>query len=548
MDSTRRTALLAAIGAAALPLAPAIAGKAPHGVGQPDGSGEAHRPRGFDGQRKGDLGNGFYENPVLAGDNPDPSILKDGDIYYHVSSSFIYYPGLVIWKSYDLVNWTPVGPALKTPVGSVYAPDLIKHEGRYYIYFPARSQPEHPNKFPMTNYVIYADDIAGPWSEPVDIGIYDQIDPGHVVGEDGKRYVYSSDGRMGQLSDDGLQVIGEKVKAYYGWKYPTDWSVETFALEGPKFLKRDGYFYLFSAEGGTAGPPTSHMVIVARSKSVHGPWENCPHNPILHTYSAKEPWWSRGHGTAVEGPSGDWWMVYHGYENGFRTLGRQMLLEPIEWTADGWPRATGGDLSKPLRKPVGGKAVPHGAAISGPFDAKSLGARYTFFKPGPSYLDRVSFSQGEMTLKGQGKDPTDASPLLINPGDHSYEMSFEAELQDNATCGILLFYHEKAFCGIACNGKRFIRYQLAAEQLSAPLNASAVSKTLHFRVRNRNNVADFFVSLDGQTWVLDSSFEVSGYNHNMEGKYLSLRPGLYAAGEGSVTFKGLTYRAGLIDG
>ena len=92
---------------------------------------------------------------------------------------------------------------------------------------------------------------------------------------------------------------------------------------------------MITAVGGTAGPPTGHMVIAARSRSIHGPWEHCPHNPIVRTPSADEPWWSRGHASLVEGPAGDWWMVYHAYENGYRTLGRQTLLEPMEWTADG---------------------------------------------------------------------------------------------------------------------------------------------------------------------------------------------------------------------
>jgi beta-xylosidase len=83
------------------------------------------------------------------------------------------------------------------------------------------------------------------------------------------------------------------------------------------------------------------MVIVARSRSINGPWENCPHNPVVHTASAAEPWWSRGHATAVQGPAGDWWLAYHGYENGYRTLGRQMLLEPFAWGDDGWPHALG---------------------------------------------------------------------------------------------------------------------------------------------------------------------------------------------------------------
>src|SRR5918995_657692 len=92
--------------------------------------------RGIEAQRKADLGNGTFLNPILAGDHPDPSILKDGDDYYMTFSSFDAYPGLVLWRSRDLVNWSPIGPALFKNVGSVWAPDLVKHKGRYYIYFP----------------------------------------------------------------------------------------------------------------------------------------------------------------------------------------------------------------------------------------------------------------------------------------------------------------------------------------------------------------------------------------------------------------------------
>ena len=94
---------------------------------------------GVEGQRQADLGNGTFLNPIMAGDHPDPSILKDGGDYYMTFSSFDAYPGLVIWHSRDLVNWQPIGPALFKNVGSVWAPDLVKHQGRYYIYFPGIS-------------------------------------------------------------------------------------------------------------------------------------------------------------------------------------------------------------------------------------------------------------------------------------------------------------------------------------------------------------------------------------------------------------------------
>ena len=161
---------------------------------------------------------------------------------------------------------------------------------------------------------------------------------------DGRRYLFVNGVRRIRLTDDGLATDGTLEHAATPWRYPAEWVVEMFAPEGPKIFRRGPWFYMVAAVGGTAGPPTSHMVTVARSRSIHGPWQDSPHNPMVRTASADEPWWSRGHATLVEGPAGDWWMVYHGYENGYWTLGRQTLLDPVEWDANGWPHARGGDL------------------------------------------------------------------------------------------------------------------------------------------------------------------------------------------------------------
>ena len=134
--------------------------------------------RGVEGQRQADLGNGYYQNPIIAGDHPDPTILKDGANYYLTYSAFYSCPGLVIWHSTDLVNWRPLKAALTKPLGAVWAVDLCKHNGRYIIYIPAA-----PDGDAWSIYAIWADHIEGPWSDPVDLKIAGCIDPGHVVGE-----------------------------------------------------------------------------------------------------------------------------------------------------------------------------------------------------------------------------------------------------------------------------------------------------------------------------------------------------------------------------
>ena len=490
--------------------------------------------RGIEGQRKADLGNGYFLNPIMSGDHPDPSILKDGSDYYMTFSSFDAYPGLVIWHSKDLVNWQPIGPALLKNIGSVWAPDLVKHGSRYYIYFPGVG----PYR---SNYVVWADDIRGPWSEPIDLKI-GRIDPGHAVGPDGKRYLFLSAGYLVTLADDGLSVVGEPRKIYDGWKYPPDWIVEGFAQEGPKIIRKGDYYYMVLAEGGTAGPPTGHMIVAARSKSIEGPWENSPHNPILRATSGDEAWWSKGHGTLIEGPDNRWWIVYHAYEKGFYNLGRQALLEPVEWLDDGWFRAAKYDPARPIPKPVPSSAGPHGFALSDDFSTSRMGTQWSFYAGDVNDRDRYRYEDRRLVLTAKGKSPADSSPLWFVTGDHAYEIEVEIDADPEATAGLLLFYNRRLYVGLGFSAKNFIMHSYGIERPGA--KPAGVANRLNLRLRNDRHIVTIDYSLDGQTWTrYDRGMEVSGYHHNVGYDFLSLRPALYAAGHGEVRFRNFKYRA-----
>ena len=533
-DAFKIAAAGAALGSAALASSTGFAASAP-------GCATLAPPvwgHGVENQRRADLGGGFYRNPIVPGDHPDPTVLKDGDVYYMTFSSFFSYPGLVIWRSTDLVNWAPLGPVLHRPLGTVWAVDLCKHDGRYYIYLPAA-----PDEADWRIYVIHAERIEGPWSDPIDLGITGCIDPGHVVGEDGHRYLFVNGIRKVRLSDDGLSAAGPLEHAYTPWMYPADWVVEGFSPEGPKLLRRGEWFYLVSAVGGTAGPPTGHMVIVARSRSVHGPWENCPHNPIVRTQSAAEPWWSRGHATLVEGPGGDWWMVYHGYENGFRTLGRQTLLEPMTWTADGWPQALGGDLGRPLAKPRGGRAGPAGMALSDDFARDRFGLQWAFHEPAADEMTRVLRVPGGLVLAGRGRTPADSSPLTCGVVDRNYLVEVTLERAPGAEGGLLLFYNHQAFVGLGLSADTIKLWQYAQELgwARAPIAPGPV----RVRMTNIDQVVTFHVSGDeGRTWRQQGlRIEVSGMNHNTFGGFLALKVGVYSVGTGTMMIRDFVYRA-----
>lgn len=494
--------------------------------------------RGFEGQRIADRGDGTFYNPVFAGDHPDPSIIKDGDTYYVTFSSFDAYPGLLIWESKDLVNWSPVGPALHDYIGSVWAPDLVKHDGRYYIYIPTRT-----NSY-KTIYVIHADNISGPWSAPVDLKLHDHIDPGHVVGEDGKRYLFLSNGDMVPLSDDGLATNGDVVHVYDPWRYPEDWDVECFCPEGPKMLRRGDWFYMLTAVGGTAGPPTGHMVIAARSKSVFGPWEHAPNNPQIRTASKDEQWWSRGHATLIEGPTpGDWYLIYHGYENGFWTLGRQCLLEPARWREDGWFEALGGDLSSPFPVPAGGEQRTHGIPLSDDFGSRKLKPQWAFYKPGANEYERLELSGDGLALTAKGEQPANSSPLCVSCGDRAYRIEVEVEREKGAAAGLVLFYSARLYCGLGVDDDGLVMHRYGDPRRRRS-DEIASTERFFLRMENDEHIVTFWTSIDGQSWrKFDVQMEVSGYHHNVAYEFLSLRPAIYVAGKGTAAFRNFKYQA-----
>ncbi len=503
-------------------------------------SAPAQRPgygRGFDNQRIADRGDGTFLNPVVSGDRPDPAVLKDGEDYYLTFSTFDAYPGLTIWHSRDLVNWRPLEAALTRNIGAVWAPSLHKHNGRYLLYIPVKAQPANDI------FVIHAEHIEGPWSDPVPLGLPHHIDPCHAVAEDGSSWLFLSGGDRVRLADDGLSLAGEVEHVYDPWRYPADWVVEGFSPEGPKIHLVGGWYYMITAVGGTAGPPTGHMVIAARSRSLHGPWEDHPGNPLVRTTSIDEAWWSRGHASLVEAPDGSWWSLYHGYENGFWTLGRQCLLDPVEFTPDGWFRMTGGDLAQPLPKPGGGAAVPHGMALSDDFSGPlALGSKWSWFRPAPDEDARIRVADDALHLAGKGEAPSTGSPLLLTAGDRSYMFECDVELAPGGTAGLVLFYDDKLYCGLGFDEARFVTHQYGIER-GRPANPHG--RRMRLRVTNREHIVVFDTSGDGgKTWLrFDRGMEVSGYHHNVRGGFLMLRPGLYAAGPGEAAFRDFRFAA-----
>ncbi|HTY43339.1 MAG TPA: family 43 glycosylhydrolase, partial [Thermoanaerobaculia bacterium] len=301
---------------------------------------------------------GPIKNPVLPGFYPDPSICRVGDDYYIANSTFEWYPGVSLSHSRDLVHWEQVGYALTRSSqldmkgdpnsGGIWAPCLTYSDGLFWlIYTDVR---KWAGSFKdVRNFLVTAPAITGPWSEPVFLdGV--GFDASLFHDDDGRKWYLQMvwDHRAGHNNFGGIMVqeydpkakklVGERKNVWHGSKLGL--------VEGPHFVKKDGWYYLYCAEGGTFA---THAESVARSRSVWGPFEEMPNNPLISSVpDPKNPIQSTGHGCLVDTPNGDWYFAHLGrrqFVNGRSILGRETSIQKIVWDKDGWPRlAQGGVL------------------------------------------------------------------------------------------------------------------------------------------------------------------------------------------------------------
>jgi xylan 1,4-beta-xylosidase len=298
----------------------------------------------------------IVRNPILPGFHPDPSILHVGKDYYIATSTFEWYPGVQLHHSTDLINWELVGYPLQTEhlnmlgnpnSGGVWAPCLSYADGTFYlIYTDCKS---YNGIFKDThNYLTTAPDITGPWSEPVYLNS-SGFDPSLFHDTDGRKWLVNMlwDYRTWKNSFGGilLQEYSAQEKKLIG-KPKNIFSGTTLGLtEGPHLYRRGSYYYLLTAEGGTS---YSHAVTLARSTTIDGPYEVCPWNPILTSYSHPDRILQKaGHASLVEGPGGRWYLVHLcGRPVGtgrYCILGRETCIEEVIWEEDWLRLAAGGN-------------------------------------------------------------------------------------------------------------------------------------------------------------------------------------------------------------
>lgn len=440
-----------------------------------------------------DQGNGTYRNPILPGHYHDPTVLRLEDDYY-LSHCEHDRRGPIIWHSRDLVNWRPLTRIESLAGrGEIWATDLVYHKNKYYLYLPLR-QKTPDGSLSFSNYVVTAEHPSGPWSDPIDLKI-GGIDPGHIATPEGERFIYVNKGIAYPLSRDGTQVTGEAVDAYQSWPIPEDWTIECGCLESPKLFWKNDWYYLVSALGGTAGPATSHMVVVARSCTPIGPWENAPNSPLLRTWDRSEDWWSQGHGTIIEATDGSWWMLYHGIVHGRRSGGRNTLMLPISWTDDDWPFIAEPPTASGVYPKPAGENVGHGMPLSDDFTSDTLAIQWDLLEKMSDFTERIQSGGGELRMTASGNEIGNATRIAQLPVNESYELTVKVHTENGAIAGIGMT-SSHGFVGLELNDGRIIHPRRGRP--SAPETYS--DNTAWLRIRNVDHDVTFYHSVDGINW------------------------------------------------
>lgn len=502
-------------------------------------------------------GKGEYANPIVAGYHPDPSIVRVREDYYLINSSFAHFPGIPIFHSTNLVDWTQIGNAIDRPgqlnlagrkaSEGVFAPDISYHDGLFYIVNTCVNC--------GGNFVITARHPAGPWSKPVWLG-FNGIDPS-IFWDGDKAYVVNNDAPKEAPLYEGhraiwiqafdhkrLKMTGPRSQIIDGG---VDISKKPIWIEGPHMLRRGSWYYLYAAEGGTA---ENHSEVVFRAASPTGPFQPFAGNPILTQRdldpARPHPVTSSGHAMLVQTQQGDWWSVFlatRPYAPALYNIGRETFLLPVRWQDD-WPIIL--DHGKPIplvaRRPAlpgAAAAVPQGGdfAYADDFRGSRLSNAWIGLRNPPKRFYRLK--KGALLLTGAGQlgDRNAVPAFIARRQQHqnatvAVNVSFSPRKEgDRAGLVALQNDDDYVFFGVTqLEGKRavalFTREGGHAEKLvaSAPIPPGAIR--LSFRSQGAH--LGFAYTVGGKKAELGSGIDASLLSTQKAGGFVGTVVGPYA--------------------
>lgn len=448
-----------------------------------------------------------YTNPVITGFFPDPSVIRVGADYYLVNSTFQYFPAIVISHSRDLVHWEIIGHAITAANAlefshledsrGIWAPDISYHQGVFYIVATYRL-----NGSAQQHILMTATRPEGPYSKPV--VIYEGgIDPSLFVDDDGAHYlVCNPAATLIRLSDDCTRVTGKPVQIWAG--------TGRSSPEGPHIFKKDGYYYVMLAEGGTG---YGHSVTVARSRTLLGPYEPCPWNPVLTQTNPDARIQRAGHGKLVQTQQGEWWMLYlcgRPLPGRYCTLGRETALDPVTWTEDGWFTVNNGQGPSEEQHAPNLPEVVYAEPWRDDFDAPTLNLSWQFVRnPNDQYwslTERPGYVR-LWTLRYDLNTIHAKNTLVRREKHHAYTATVKMEFQPDTNgqqAGLVCYYdtiqHIK-LCVIYEDGIRIRVMQTKAGISTVIGEIIPIDQSVYYlKVTVEHERREFWYSANNQDW------------------------------------------------
>jgi xylan 1,4-beta-xylosidase len=499
-------------------------------------------------------------NPILPGFNPDPSILRVGDDYYIATSTFEWFPGVQIHHSKDLVNWKLITRPLKRTsqlnmAGNpnscgIWAPCLSYHDGVFYLIYTDQKIFETTFKDPH-NYLVTTNDITGDWSEPIVMNS-SGFDPSLFHDDDGKKWFVNMlwDHRPGKPKFAGilLQEYDHKQKKLVGPVKNIFKGTEIDWVEGPHLYKRNGYYYLMTAEGGTV---LKHAVTMARSKKIDGPYEVDPQNPVLTSYFDPTLELQRaGHASYVETQTGEHYMVHlcgrRMPARGRCVMGRETSIQKMKWTDDGWLRLECGG-NQPQVMVDAPKLPEHKWApekVRDDFDSEKLNIHFQSLRVDISDLYSLSERPGYLRIKGYESLSSFHKQALLARRQQSFFytaetcLEFEPETFQHMA-GLICMYDNRNFYYLHVTwdeekGKCLDILNCIGGQFEAPVKQIKLNTNgrTYLRAKVVYDKLTFYYSEDGKEWkkvggyfdasTLSDEFDAGGGNSHFTGAFVGL--------------------------